>query len=540
MASKIIVATPHPAFGELIRQSLEEVGPYQVDVAASRSEALERGQANPYDLAILDSDIDVDGVPFPLLVREISDLMPGRPLVVIPPENVKDRDSLAGLPIQAFLNKPFYLPDLIETIEKLLPRSAAAAPEEAQAAQALAVPEYAPRVKTAAPAWLLDPNSVEESLERNVSGTSALAALLTRSGQAWAYTGSLVNSSADELLDCLTHGWDSHSGNDLARFVRLGTPGRQYMLFATCLAGDLTLALLYEAMTPFSKIRGQAAKLSRALLVEPPPPEAPPTTPAEDLTAAGFGEAQAKETAPEDAGEIYDLNHGWEEGVEPLPLNLPPLLEDVPPPDPEGFPRRALDAAPPANEAGAGVSAGSWVNEASGQPTDALAREDLFPARDAADPKEEEEPISQPPVPVAGYEWIAEPPELEEQAYTFILVPRLPTHYLTGEVARQLSESLPKFCQDFGWKLEGLSVRPNFLQWSLKLPRGTTPDSAAKIVRLQTSRRLFEAFPPLQAESTSTTQFWAPGYLILSGVQTASPQLVREFITQSREKLRAD
>jgi hypothetical protein len=55
-------------------------------------------------------------------------------------------------------------------------------------------------------------------------------------------------------------------------------------------------------------------------------------------------------------------------------------------------------------------------------------------------------------------------------AYACLLVPRLSTHYLTGDMADKLSEWMPIVCVAFGWRLEYLAVRPEYLQWVAMFP----------------------------------------------------------------------
>ena len=54
-----------------------------------------------------------------------------------------------------------------------------------------------------------------------------------------------------------------------------------------------------------------------------------------------------------------------------------------------------------------------------------------------------------------------------------------------------------------------------------------------RIMRQHTSQRLFADFPSL-AESNPSGDFWAPGYLILSGDDIPPPSLINDFIRQTR------
>jgi REP element-mobilizing transposase RayT len=54
-------------------------------------------------------------------------------------------------------------------------------------------------------------------------------------------------------------------------------------------------------------------------------------------------------------------------------------------------------------------------------------------------------------------------------------------------------------------------------------------------MRQQTSQRIFMEQPRLKKENPSG-DFWAPGYLLMSGTQPHPAQLVRDYIRQARER----
>jgi len=118
-------------------------------------------------------------------------------------------------------------------------------------------------------------------------------------------------------------------------------------------------------------------------------------------------------------------------------------------------------------------------------------------------------------------------------AFTCILLPRFPSHYLSGDLAAHLSRWFPQICLAYGWRLEGLAIRPDHIQWVIRIPPTTSPATLLKVIRLQTSQRVFDNFPRLKEENASG-EFWAPSYLILSGVQTIAAELLHEFIRQTR------
>jgi REP element-mobilizing transposase RayT len=119
--------------------------------------------------------------------------------------------------------------------------------------------------------------------------------------------------------------------------------------------------------------------------------------------------------------------------------------------------------------------------------------------------------------------------------YACLLVPRFSSHYLTGDLADSISEWLPNICVAFGWRLEFLAVRPEYLQWVVNVQPNTSPGYLMRIMRQQTSEKIFADFTRLKKENPSG-DFWAPGYLIMGGTQPHPPQLVRDYIRQTRQR----
>jgi CheY-like chemotaxis protein len=58
----ILVTSPHRAFAELLRSSLEESGRYRVRLVYTAQEALEAAQKGGFSLVVLDSDIEDEPV----------------------------------------------------------------------------------------------------------------------------------------------------------------------------------------------------------------------------------------------------------------------------------------------------------------------------------------------------------------------------------------------------------------------------------------------------------------------------------------------
>ncbi len=142
-------------------------------------------------------------------------------------------------------------------------------------------------VQTSSPSlpWLQDVSRAAQHLTRLTLESSAQAALITRGDHLWAYAGQLSQGAANELAVTVTRHWDGQKGSDLLRFVRLEATRAEHMLYATRIADDVVLALVFDAETPFSTIRSQASQLAESLSITPVEEEAPPDPP----TRAGPG-----------------------------------------------------------------------------------------------------------------------------------------------------------------------------------------------------------------------------------------------------------
>jgi REP element-mobilizing transposase RayT len=126
-------------------------------------------------------------------------------------------------------------------------------------------------------------------------------------------------------------------------------------------------------------------------------------------------------------------------------------------------------------------------------------------------------------------------PSMAQLNYACLLVPRFTAHYMTGDLADYLSKWMPNICVAFGWRLEFLAVRPDYLQWVVNVTPNTSPGYLMRIMRQQTSEKIFGEFPRLRRDNPSG-DFWAPGYLIMGGLQPHPQQLVKDYIKQTRQR----
>jgi REP element-mobilizing transposase RayT/DNA-binding response OmpR family regulator len=519
MPTPVLMITSDVPFGEQIRQILEETGRFVVGVTGDEEAATVYAREFNPALAFLDTSLnEIDLLKIGAILRNAN---PGIIFVVVS-EEAGWYSALEELFPRDYLSKPFRLPDLQEMINRFFGSSTP--------------PEISSQVDVEATndlPWLSDVTRAAQHLTRLTLESSAQAALINRGDQLWAYAGQLPQPAARELAETLSRYWNHQEENDLVRFVRLTSTNAEHMLYATRLAENMVLALVFDAETPFSTIRTQASQLVQSLSTSP------------------------IEENPEDIfpGNRRDRN--------------PDLLSDIPaqrPPagHPVGFPydfetgtpgsRKVSGTAIPVSSPGSRELRREYSLE---EPLKSLVDteqteaqpappEETFQSQGTAsrnktqkadlDP-EENEAANQNAFNVEARTIILEPVSaaVYNLDYACLLVPRFPHHHITGDLLDRLGEWVPHVCIAYAWRLEYISVRPEYLQWIVNVPPATAPAFLMRMMRKHTSERIFSEFPRLKKENPSG-EFWAPGYLIMGGSQPPPAQLIKDFIAQTRQK----
>lgn len=486
--------TTPPSFGELIRQTLQETGQHRVVFVSSGGKALDHARSTCFSLAILDADIE--DIRLSTLMEQLKGYVPALRFIVIPRDNRADGQEAFRLPIEGYLMKPFYMPDLVEMVSRVLAgenqESEGLLPETATASlPTQPVQEL--------PAWLVDPANASQLLTSLSLGSAVEGILIVQEDQLWAYAGQLTRPEAQEIATIVAHYWTPSAGTfqgkkgDLTRFVRLGASGGECVLFTTALRGNMVLALVFEIETPFSQIRSLAYEMAR-LLVSPKAE----IRNSKDLTAAQHT------SVPGSLRRSVD-----ESGSDVLPLKS--LLEDIPSPMPEISLSRPLGA--------------KAIEKGTPQLGD-------LPQPDLVYPNvPEKQPIGAGSITVQEH---ATSPIVHELNYFCLLLPRMPHHQLIGDLAERLSEWVGQLCMAYGWRLEHLSISPETLQWIVCAAPTVSPADMMEALRRQTSERIFEQFAKIRQENPSG-DFWAPGYLIMTEITSVSDSVIQDFIQKVRQ-----
>ena len=574
MKADLLVVTPQASFGELIRQSLSDTGSFRIHMASDKAQAILAAEKNNCALVLLDMELgEKDVLDTGRSVRTIN---PDLDLVILADEDLPP--AMDAIRPWVLLRKPFYLPDFIQLIRAvpIIPDPLIDVLEEDDKSVVKEEMKPSPQndQQTVDIPWLRDVSKAAQHLTRLTLESSAQAALITREKELWAYAGQLSQNAANELAGTVSRHWDGQKGNDLLRFVRLESTKAEHMLYATSMTTDVILALVFDAETPFSTIRSQANSLARSLAIaktgplnslerNPPPKHEQVQVESE---ADEFDESSEEMEIPSIADILNEIpppipperakvdvpqmsadDADESESDLDFDMDLDPSAAATRPstPLPKKFNRRPSQESSPAIRLSDMILTEQPVKNQDSSPdfSDELAatmpsksqRRPATPIRQPA-PGELDETRPHSITEVAG-RMITESASaaMAQLNFACLLVPRFTAHYMTGDLADRLSEWMPNICIAFGWRLEFLAVRPDYLQWVVNVTPNTSPGYLMRIMRQQTSEKIFSEFPRLKRDNPSG-DFWAPGYLIMGGLQPHPPQLVKDYIKQTRHR----
>jgi REP element-mobilizing transposase RayT len=530
MPADILVITPSSELGDAIRHVLEETDIYRIHVVTNKASAIVRANEIGAPLAMLDYSLNEEWVNE--IGSALRTIHPSINIIILCDDEVTP-PSFDKLRPWILVRKPFRMANFMTAISQ--PQTASV-PQNNQNNNNETTPLP----------WLNDPTKAAQHLTRLTLESSAQAALITRKNNLWAYAGSLSQDAAKEVAQTVTRNWDGQKGSDLLRFIRLESTKAEHMLYATRLTTETVLALVFDAETPFSTIRSQASQL---------------VTDLDDERLESQKAAKPANVDQDDLQEIPPISN---------------ILTNIPTPNPEPAtthefrlphkkepfdPNQTRVSAPLSNASAFKREASPAVhlnklpantNQAKGPIVSSQSPQSVFDQVDVTAPSRPKQrpdtPVARPapgelsvtresPTTEAARKLVVEPTTagLYHLTYACLLVPRFSAHYLTGDLSDQVGEWLPNICIAFGWRLEYLSVRPEYLQWVVNVQPNTSPGYLMRIMRQQTSEKIFSEFPRMKKENPSG-DFWAPGYLIMGGTQPHPQQLVRDYIRQTRQR----
>ena len=512
----LLVVTSDIPFGDFIRQSLEGTGRFGICITGEKKAAINYVKEADCPLAFLDTSLtEMKILEIGALLRRAN---PKIRFVIV--SEAGWHSTLDELSPEKYLPKPFDLPDLLEMMNNLFPTP--------QYPKILPVPDESGSDLP----WLSDVTRAAQHLTRLTLESSAQAALITRDDQLWAYAGQLPQSAARELAEAVSRYWDRQEENDLVRFIRLTSTEAEHMLYATRLAQSMVLALIFDAETPFSTIRTQANQLVHSLSASPSEKQTNEEQTEDDVPLAPISDILSNIPSPNPkTDESVVSPKYWKEPNPAIPLSFTKSLHF----------RRESSPAIPVNRLSYTEQAETSINDLENDDLEKTVESAAVTRKNKTRKNEPAENDLGETLPSSIAEIarkiILEPvsPSVYNLDYACLLVPRFAHHHLTGDLSDQLSDWVPEICVAFGWRLEYISVRPEYLLWIANVPPATSPGYLMRILRQHTSEKIFAEFPRFKKENPSG-DFWAPGYLIMGGSQPPPAQLIKDFTAQTRQR----
>jgi REP element-mobilizing transposase RayT len=315
--------------------------------------------------------------------------------------------------------------------------------------------------------WILTPNIAVQHLTRLTIASSAQAALITIEKKLWAYSGMLLPEVTDEITQAIENYYSENNDSNLVKFIHLKSTNSEHMLYATRLSPLKVLAMIFDAETPFSTIRGQAKELVDSLAEQ------------KNIKSVANADYLSSEIVT-----VYNL-----QPTSTADSELPQKTVHKPR---QSYPIEFAES----------------DQKTPSYPNVEMAKKIVL------------EPVQ---------------PAVYNLDYACLLIPRYIKHKIVNDLADQLTDRMGMICVEYDWKLEYISVRPEYLQWIVNVPPATSPGYLMRIIRQYTSEYIFSAFPELKRENPSG-DFWAPGYLIMGGSQPPPAQLIKDFLQQTRQR----
>lgn len=395
-----------------------------------------------------------------------------------------------------------------------------------------------------------------QELNQYLATASATAAVLLVGDSTQALAGKLSEAGFQTATEAMRNHWANPRLCDLNRIVGLFIDNQFYLLYAKCLPdGQDLLGLVFPIQTPLVRLRQDMTNLMRSLIertLKPgpdavglerslqfeeqnnmiPTPGLEESNPLrdrpleitndlqEETPMAGDRMPSKKSSFPSEPGgswehistEKQNPQSGSESTWQPL-NEVPRQEEDLVSILQENYELHGepgLDV----NWQGSPAPVRSQPEQT---PSKMLADEDtqpfqVQPAMDAWEVKESEEAVSD---------------------VTFYLAPGKDNHFLIGNLSRQLRRWLPDLCQTYGWELSALSVRPDYIKWTLRDFPEKLIQEMLQIVRKKTSIWIFRVFPNMK-EGAVSPDFWAPGYLVDNQNRDYSTQSLLAHVAKNR------
>jgi len=542
MTANILLVTPHFGFGQLLKKKLDGIGDYCTTLSSGMSSALTLASQGIYNLAIIDSAC-VNG-SIARISTELRNLNPGIRQLAILHKDQKAAPGIGNIDIDEWLLLPFTIIELYAAVEQVLTDTAQPENTSLQSS-GQRTPENtnvdkqskdlsSPDNSDEAIRWRLTNTSVKTLLEEQMAESGAQAALVIREGKLWAYVGQFLQKAAEKLTDQVIGYWDDRSSlrtvdqksNDLIRYIQVENYPSESLLYVTRLRVNMVIAVIFASNAHFFEVRSQVKTIVDVLIRE---------NRAQSLLYDEPGIGTSRRGAGD---QVESIDHAGEE---------PPARQDI----------RVSDRETPWLWAYATEETVSAVSDRERSVEDRIDEgqnnQKAF-AHTAGSTGEQGGVEAQyaesipPNIQQAVYEGTRRgihtsllenftqlsTMEWHILNYACLLIPRMPRHKIIGSLRARLEHWIRDVAIASGWRLDYLTIRPEYLHWITSAPPNLAPLTIIRQVENYTSTLIFQEFPQFALENPSQ-HFWAPGYVLASEFDPFTPVVIEGFIDHIRQ-----
>lgn len=118
-------------------------------------------------------------------------------------------------------------------------------------------------------------------------------------------------------------------------------------------------------------------------------------------------------------------------------------------------------------------------------------------------------------------------------SYVCILAPRFEEHLIIGDLSDSLLVWMTDICISFGWRLQFIDIKPEYLHWVISVNINTPSSHFMKIIRRESSNKILDDFPRIR-EKNMSKDFWAPYQSVTVGYAPYPQRTIRIILEEIR------
>lgn len=542
MTANILLVTPHFGFGQLLKKKLDGLGDYHTTLSSGMASALSLASRGIYNLAILDSAC-TDG-SITLISTELRKLNPGIHQLGVLHKGQKATPGIGNIDIDEWLLLPFTINELLVVIKQVLAGTAQSENNGLSSTE-----QWTPKKNNVDKAskdiqlientdvpirWRLTDTRVEALLEQQMIESGAQAALVIKDGKLWAYAGQFLQEAAVKLTDQVigylgdrrSHDVVDSKSNDLIRYIQVESYPSESLLYATQLRTDIVIAIIFASDAQFFEIRSQVKNIVGVLMRE------------NRAQALQYGEPQTIASRRGAGNRVESMDYMGKE---------PPAKQDI----------RGSNRETPWLWAYTNEETFSTVQDRErskrDRSDDDLNRQEAFAQTEGSTGEQDgvqAQYSESPPIEIQQavydgarrgfhtslFENFTQLSTMEWHIvnYACLLIPRMPRQKIIGSVRARLEHWIRDIAIASGWRLDYLTIRPEYFHWIASAPPNLAPLTILRQVESHTSKLIFQEFPHFALENPFQ-YFWAPGYVLASEFDPFTPAVIEGFTDHIRQ-----